>query len=39
MCWLKKELGNQPNTEGLFYTAEGYAAEGIVSNLFFCEKR
>ncbi|MED4126818.1 MULTISPECIES: aminodeoxychorismate lyase [Shouchella] len=31
----KKELGNQPNTEGLFYTAEGYAAEGIVSNLFF----
>ncbi|MFS0784831.1 aminodeoxychorismate lyase [Shouchella sp. 1P09AA] len=31
----KKELGNQADTEGLFYTKEGYVAEGIVSNVFF----
>lgn len=34
----KKEIGNQTGTEGLFYTKEGYVAEGIVSNIFFVKE-
>ncbi|WP_270182885.1 aminodeoxychorismate lyase [Alkalihalobacillus sp. CinArs1] len=30
----KREIGNDPKTEGIFLTEEGYVAEGIVSNLF-----
>ncbi|EST51674.1 aminodeoxychorismate lyase [Brevibacillus panacihumi W25] len=30
----KQELGPRTDAEGLFLTAEGYVAEGIVSNLF-----
>lgn len=30
----KREIGNNPDIEGIFLTSEGYLAEGIVSNLF-----
>ena len=30
----KREIGNRLNCEGIFLTAEGYLAEGVVSNLF-----
>ncbi|WP_216831220.1 aminodeoxychorismate lyase [Alkalihalobacterium elongatum] len=30
----KKEIGSDPNVEGIFLTKEGFLAEGIVSNLF-----
>ncbi|MCC3359093.1 aminodeoxychorismate lyase [Bacillus sp. REN16] len=30
----KREIGNNPNVEGIFLTKEGYLAEGITSNLF-----
>jgi len=30
----KREIGNTPDVEGIFLTADGYLAEGIVSNLF-----
>lgn len=30
----KREIGSNPSTEGIFLTKEGYAAEGITSNLF-----
>ncbi|WLR50925.1 aminodeoxychorismate lyase [Bacillus tianshenii] len=30
----KQEIGKQSHTEGIFLTAEGYVAEGIVSNIF-----
>lgn len=38
----KKELRSYPwcqDAEGLFFTSEGYAAEGIVSNLFFVKDK
>jgi 4-amino-4-deoxychorismate lyase len=31
------ELGEQPDTEGLFLTHDGFLAEGIVSNLFWAK--
>lgn len=31
----KKMTGGDPQAEGIFFTPEGYVAEGIVSNLFF----
>ena len=34
----KREIGNVVNKEGIFLTETGYVAEGIVSNLFFCER-
>ncbi|RSL29322.1 4-amino-4-deoxychorismate lyase [Salibacterium salarium] len=30
----KRETGNDPETEGIFLTADGYLAEGVVSNVF-----
>lgn len=30
----KREVGNDPLTEGLFLTEDGFVAEGVVSNLF-----
>ncbi|MEH7075251.1 aminodeoxychorismate lyase [Neobacillus drentensis] len=30
----KREIGNAPDVEGIFLTADGHVAEGIVSNLF-----
>lgn len=30
----KREIGNSQDCEGIFLTAEGYLAEGVVSNLF-----
>ncbi|PYZ95407.1 4-amino-4-deoxychorismate lyase [Alteribacter lacisalsi] len=30
----KRETAGQPDTEGLFLTAEGFVAEGVVSNVF-----
>lgn len=30
----KREVGNDPGTEGLFLTKEGFLAEGVTSNLF-----
>lgn len=30
----KRELRDQPNTEGIFLTEEGFLSEGLVSNLF-----
>lgn len=30
----KKEIGNNPQIEGIFRTKEGYLAEGITSNIF-----
>ncbi|WP_440972307.1 aminodeoxychorismate lyase [Marinococcus luteus] len=33
--WLaKQEIKDRPETEGIFVNGEGYAAEGIVSNIF-----
>lgn len=32
--FAKREIGDDPNKEGVFLTREGYLAEGIVSNLF-----
>ncbi|RSK25510.1 4-amino-4-deoxychorismate lyase [Bacillus sp. HMF5848] len=34
----KKEIGNDSSIEGLFYTAEGYVAEGVVSNVFWVKE-
>jgi 4-amino-4-deoxychorismate lyase len=30
----KKEIGNDPQCEGVFLTKEGFVAEGVVSNIF-----
>jgi 4-amino-4-deoxychorismate lyase len=30
----KREIGNNPNVEGIFLTEAGFVAEGIVSNIF-----
>ena len=30
----KRELGPNPNKEGIFFTESGFLAEGITSNLF-----
>ena len=32
--YAKREIGNDPNLEGIFLTGEGDVAEGIVSNVF-----
>jgi len=34
----KREIGMDPNKEGIFLTEDGYIAEGIVSNLFWVKK-
>lgn len=34
----KREIGNATNREGIFFTKEGYVAEGIVSNIFFVKE-
>ncbi|WP_242145722.1 MULTISPECIES: aminodeoxychorismate lyase [unclassified Bacillus cereus group] len=34
----KREIGNAVNREGIFFTKEGYVAEGIVSNIFFVKE-
>ncbi|WP_078593230.1 aminodeoxychorismate lyase [Evansella clarkii] len=34
----KRELGDQPGTEGIFLTENGDIAEGIVSNIFWVKK-
>jgi 4-amino-4-deoxychorismate lyase len=33
--YAKREIGDNPNAEGVFLTKEGFVAEGITSNLFF----
>ncbi|MDR7000289.1 aminodeoxychorismate lyase [Neobacillus niacini] len=33
----KRELGSAPDVEGIFLTAEGHIAEGIVSNIFWAK--
>jgi 4-amino-4-deoxychorismate lyase len=35
----KREIGNRMDVEGIFLTAEGYLAEGVVSNLFWVKDR
>lgn len=34
----KREIGNDPNVEGVFLTEDGFLAEGIVSNLFWIKE-
>jgi 4-amino-4-deoxychorismate lyase len=34
----KREIGNQPDVEGIFLNEQGYLAEGIVSNLFWIKE-
>ncbi|KEK21720.1 aminodeoxychorismate lyase [Bacillus gaemokensis] len=34
----KREIGNVANKEGIFFTEEGYVAEGIVSNIFWVKE-
>jgi len=34
----KKEIGNDPNMEGIFLTKDGFLAEGVVSNLFWIKE-
>lgn len=35
----KREVGNDPLTEGLFLTEDGFVAEGVVSNLFWVKRK
>lgn len=35
----KREIGDLPTKEGIFFTKEGYLAEGVVSNLFFVKNK
>jgi 4-amino-4-deoxychorismate lyase len=34
----KREVGDDPGTEGLFLTKEGYLAEGVTSNIFWVKE-
>ena len=35
----KREMGNSVDMEGVFLTADGYVAEGVVSNLFWVKNK